>query len=389
MEGHYTTVALKPGSSGDTILLGDTPLRSFLWLLPLAASFAQTVRVGEPAPPLVFRETIPAGMDGAWPALRGRPVVLEFWATWCGNCVAHIPSLNELAARFPAVQFISITDEEPAAMRPFLEKHPISGWVAIDRAGATFKAYGVDGRPQTMLIDKDGVLRGILHPAQLTESVLAALVEGQPVAPEGLIVKPAIFDRTADPVFALALRPSPQKRGGNFFIPPGALQGDGLTLKAIIAAAYSTPEARLEGPVDLLRLRYDFCVLLPAGVTGEWDLLRTLLEKSLALKLRREKRETVDALVLKQAGTPPRTVSLGRPMWLLADLVERKLGRMIIDETGLEGNYEFFPLPGSLNEISAMLRERLHLELVPARRPREVLVVESLTLPTYRTVNRR
>ena len=168
----------------------------------------------------------------------------------------------------------------------------------------------------------------------------------------------------------------------------GMLQGDGQSLRTIIAAAYSTPDGRLEGPEDLLRVRYDFCVLLPDGMSGDWELLRRMLEHSMKLKVRREKREPVEAFVLKRAGAPPQPASPGRPMWLLAGSIENRLKRMVLDETGLDSEYALFPLPDTAEEIGAALRERLHVELVPERRPREVLVVESITLPAFRTVSR-
>jgi len=70
----------------------------------------------KPAPPLNIkhwiqpREQPPSG----WQDLTGKVVVIEFWATWCGPCVAAIPHLNELSRKFQnrGVQIISVSDEE-------------------------------------------------------------------------------------------------------------------------------------------------------------------------------------------------------------------------------------------------------------------------------------
>jgi thiol-disulfide isomerase/thioredoxin len=145
-------------------------LRRFL----LAAAFStallsgQTAKVGDAPLALVLDRMIPGGFDASWSALRGKPVVLEFWATWCANCVAEIPHLNALAGEFSGIQFLSITEEAASVVEPFLAKLPISGIVGLDRQGATIKAFGVDARPVTFLIDRSGIIRGIMHPAQVT-----------------------------------------------------------------------------------------------------------------------------------------------------------------------------------------------------------------------------
>ena len=234
--------------------------------------------MGQPAPPLSLGRTIPAGMSATWTALRGKPVVIEFWVTWCGMCVAEIPRLNELVTKFPDIQFLSITDEELPVVEPFLAKRPILGWVGLDAAG-------VEARPQTLLIDKDGVLRGVMHPAQVTDAVLADFVAGRPVSPRGLKARLHMFeDKSADPVFAVVLRPSSRaKAGGRFSVDPGALEGENVPLGTIISHAYSIGAKRLEGPDHLLGMRYDFCVLLQARRTQTswqrswilWSCLRT------------------------------------------------------------------------------------------------------------------
>lgn len=350
-----------------------------------AVSFGQSPRIGEPAPPLSLERTIPAGMNATWAALRGKPVVIEFWATWCANCVAEIPRLNELVAKFEGIQFISITDEAPSVAEAFLAGYPIHGWIGLDREASTFKAYGVEARPQTILVDKDGVLRGILHPAQVSAAVLSDLVAGRPVTPDSLSARLNILqDTSRDPVFALLLRPSDRpKPGGVFGVDPGKLQGDNISLRTIIAYAYSVGERHLEGPAYLLGTRYDFCVLLPGGVTGDTELLQEMLERSFKLKIRREPRE-MDAMVLRLRGAKPPESPGQRPMSLLVGSLESRLNRMVVDETGLQGRYKVFEISEKEEDLRQSLLSQLGIEMSREKRPIDMLIVDSLELPVFR-----
>jgi thiol-disulfide isomerase/thioredoxin len=119
-------------------LLGTAPL----WAHP---------QKGAPAPPLDTLKLLqaPLGARADWASLKGKVVVLEFWATWCSPCVASLPHLNQLVESLdPAkFQFISIDDEDLKAVQTFLTKRKMSGWVGVDASGGVFGLYGVESRP--------------------------------------------------------------------------------------------------------------------------------------------------------------------------------------------------------------------------------------------------
>src|SRR5271155_5102695 len=136
------------------------------------------------APPLHLHEVLGGGgpVHAELTHLRGKVVVLEFWATWCVPCIGEIPAINALVKSLdPArVQFLSITDEDPVEVQAFLKKHPISGWIGIDSTGGVFDRYGVAARPATIVIDPQGrIVSNDIAPDRLTRAQLLAVAAGR------------------------------------------------------------------------------------------------------------------------------------------------------------------------------------------------------------------
>jgi len=133
----------------------------------------------QPAPTVKLRllQAPQAELDG-WSGLRGKLVVLEFWATWCDACVEEQPHLNELAARFKGrpVQFLSVTADPEREVRKFLKTHPLLGWVGLDPDGSAFEAFGVRGLPHTVILNAQGDVLGETYPELLTPERLEAML---------------------------------------------------------------------------------------------------------------------------------------------------------------------------------------------------------------------
>jgi thiol-disulfide isomerase/thioredoxin len=159
-----------------------------VWFVCLMPSVARAqlgaIEVGAPAPELTLHTVLgaPDGTKGTWQELKGKAVVIEFWATWCGGCVESIPHMNELAERLKSrpVQFISITDETDIELvKRFLMQHPISGWVAFDDNETTFHRFNIERRPETILVDANGILRGEIEPGRVTMENLEDVLAGK------------------------------------------------------------------------------------------------------------------------------------------------------------------------------------------------------------------
>lgn len=157
-------------------------------LLPVLASAAD----GD-APDLAFTDLLQAP-DGAkvdWPSLRGKIVLVNFWASWCVPCVAEFPLLNDLmkSADPAKLQLIAAnySGEKREKIVAFLETHPLSAWIGLDSERRMQKLYGVHAIPVTFIIGPDGrVIHRMDYPETLSVEQLTALTDGKPVLFDGM-----------------------------------------------------------------------------------------------------------------------------------------------------------------------------------------------------------
>lgn len=108
----------------------------------------------------------------------GKPMVLEFWATWCGPCRESIPHLNDIYAKYKdkGLVVIGITEEGDDVVDAFMKKIPMNYPVAEDKKGKFAEPFGIKGIPHTMLVDKAGKIVWEGHPLELEEKDIEKLL---------------------------------------------------------------------------------------------------------------------------------------------------------------------------------------------------------------------
>lgn len=105
-----------------------------------------------------------SGGEVALQSFRGKVVLLNFWATWCGPCREELPELGRVQEKFRKRGFavVAVTvDNELENVRSFLKKYDLKLQALWDRRKKVAEAYGVEKMPSSYLIDRNGVIRFI------------------------------------------------------------------------------------------------------------------------------------------------------------------------------------------------------------------------------------
>jgi len=135
-------------------------------------------QVGQRAPDFALPDL--SGVPVSLFSLRGCPVILDFWASWCKPCQVSVPKLEALRQKHHAsglkVVAVSLDYRREDAAR-FLEAHDIRGfvnlWAPFAETRAVAHRFGIEFIPQTVLLDRQGIIRFIGHPNGLTDAILA------------------------------------------------------------------------------------------------------------------------------------------------------------------------------------------------------------------------
>jgi cytochrome c biogenesis protein CcmG, thiol:disulfide interchange protein DsbE len=114
--------------------------------------------IGKPAPEFALK-AVGTGQTIDIAALRGKPVVLNFWATWCVPCYQEHPVLVQNAQIIPNVQFIGVVfNDTEDKINAFLRERGSAYPTLLDEQGKTAIAYGVGGVPETYFLNRQGVI---------------------------------------------------------------------------------------------------------------------------------------------------------------------------------------------------------------------------------------
>lgn len=378
----------------------------FVGVLFGAAPVSAHPRIGSLAPPLRPMSLLqaPPGARADWGSLKGKVVVLEFWATWCSPCVASLPHLNQLVQSLDPTkfQFISIDDEESKAVQTFLTRKKMLGWVGVDTSGKLLAAYGVTSRPTTVIVDGNGKVVAVTEVDSVTAADLKAVAEGKDVVFKPIlgvtVVSGASSPSDKGALFSVSItKASADEKQALIKRPPTGWDLLGQDADGLMTDIFSPFEKRYVLKDPLPAGRFDVRVNsedVPSSVSD--SVVQQAVLAALHLQIQ-PKTITRRAYILRATDASKRLLSpsgsthaMKRGYWHgifilmngsmddLAYILGTGLEAPVINETGIAGTYDarFSVASQDLNSVNKALRTTLGLELTPADRELPITVFE-------------
>jgi len=386
---------------------------------------------GDLAPDLTLTKALSHPADDSWSPtnLSGQTTVLVFMPDTTHN-IQIVNLWNAVVEKFAGkpVEFVWITGEKESTLQPWLEQHPVKGWVLHDPEGKTGNAYGME-LPANVIIGTDrkiiGFFRGIQEIDQLlpaiqdgritttrpTKETLKGFIESRQMLMDAEAPKmPRVDDNRPHfpPSYLVHVSPSQNDERGNSSADDfWSLRG--FTLKEAINLLYDVNPIRIQIPASLdIDKRYDFSLALPEQESQEQmkDRIRKGLQDYFHVSVSRENR-LVDVYVLSLAsngklppakphmeesgggfrsssigfvapanldealaGPKPQPISAIRSIYTdgtaddLCHTMETALDRPVVNETNLHGEFEFRIERSGSTESNFLDRFREQLGLV-------------------------
>lgn len=164
----HVTKAVGTHQVGDTVSVAlerrGTPVTASLVLAarPSGDEILKMDLVGAPAP--AWTKVTPlTGAPSSVDKLKGRVVIIDFWASWCGPCRMLAPRLSALKDKLGAqgLSVVGITTDEAENAAVFAERFQMRYPIVVDKDAETSRAYGITSLPTMLVLDKKGVVREV------------------------------------------------------------------------------------------------------------------------------------------------------------------------------------------------------------------------------------
>jgi peroxiredoxin len=113
---------------------------------------------------------------------RGRPVLINFWASWCPPCRSEMPAMEKMYREFKNTRFeilaVNVTNQDRLAdVESFVDQHQLSFPIPLDRTGQISELYRINSLPTSFFVDKNGVIQKVIIGGPMREALIYRQVE--------------------------------------------------------------------------------------------------------------------------------------------------------------------------------------------------------------------
>lgn len=159
-----------------------------VWTFLFRISAVQATQAGPPPTPREgftapdFTLDLLGGGEVTLSVLRGRPVVLNIWATWCGPCREEMPAIEKVYRSYEELGLVVIglnltSQDSERAVSDFVRELDLTFPIALDRDGSVGNRYQLMGLPTTFFIDSQGVIQSVVVGGPMSETLIQSRVE--------------------------------------------------------------------------------------------------------------------------------------------------------------------------------------------------------------------
>lgn len=139
-----------------------------MWLLVVSSCSRSTevgLHPGDLAPEFTLQDL--SGSEHSLSAYRGKVVLLNFWASWCGPCIAEMPALQRLYNRLQNQGFVVLAigvDDDLASLKRFKDMYSLTFPILVDSSRGAASRYKINGFPESYVINRKGMLTLVPDP---------------------------------------------------------------------------------------------------------------------------------------------------------------------------------------------------------------------------------